>query len=79
MAVDCNTQTAINWMRKQNWYGLYKYNTMMNFLTPGAIFRDEDVQDFLTAAFNWEETSEGFEYWNNINESFLDFLEQISE
>jgi hypothetical protein len=79
MTVNCNAQTVINWMRKQEWYMLYKSNTMMNFRTPGSVFREEDVEDYVTGAFNWDDAPEGFDYWNRINESFLDFLEMISE
>ena len=78
MVAESNRQTVINWMKKQRWYLQYKTNAMMNFLTTGSIFRNEDIEDFIAAAFDWESAPEGFEYWNNINENYLDFLESIS-
>lgn len=43
------------------------------------IYRNEEPMDYLVCQFDFSKSNEGFEYWNELNEQWLDFLEENSE
>ena len=52
--------------KKENYFSLYlnRYNTK------------KAIVNILASAFDWDNTKEGFEYWNKLNDEWNEYLEK---
>lgn len=66
----------IDFLKKENAFD--SYVTHFNEHRKGAMIEwlnVKDPEDYIDCAFLWERTSEGWEYWNKLNEQWLKIIQ----
>lgn len=64
----------IAWMKDQGAWD----NFVMNYIRDDGFYehlRTELPIDYLWSAFFWKNTSQGYVYWENLHEEWLEYLE----
>lgn len=65
-------QRAYEAFKSHNWYKLWKKNFGVgkSWESGKAILeylQEEDICEWINYSMHWDKTSEGFDYWDNIN------------
>lgn len=67
---------AQKWIKSQPWWVQFKRNfeaqKPLDFPTMTELLQ-KSFQEPIASAFYWDRTPEGFDYWKQIDKSFLDF------
>ena len=81
-------QQFLNWLKKRNIYDSYMRSFNGNQVLSDKIFLTFDEffdyyqtepRKFLFRAFDWQETSEGYDYWDKIDDDWFNFCEECIE
>ena len=62
------------WLKENEIYEIYE-NAVKSYGLVNISYAD----DFIVSAFDWAETTEGHEYWYNVDEKWLEYLEDNNE
>lgn len=76
------SEEVSKWIRSQWWYDTFAshiivYNTQLSrkdteYLLK-SIIKGEHGEDSILDAFGWDKAKEGFDFWNEVNEKFMDW------
>lgn len=66
------------WLKEHDCYGQYKENFISYHLHCSfSTFISEYIPySYLSSAFFWADTSQGWDYWQELNWKWVDFLEE---
>lgn len=62
------------WLRENLACTQYIHNYDYSFMKRG-MWEEENLEDAISDAFRWEDTDQGFDYWDDLNDEWLDYLD----
>ncbi len=60
-----------NWLKENGIQEAYE-----NAVQTHGLVKINYADDFIVSAFDWAKTTEGHEYWYNVDEAWLEYLEE---
>ena len=63
---------VVQWIKDNDLYD--KVRRKLPFSVERFPMMDADLHQFFVLAFDWKYTSEGEEYWENVNKQFIDWF-----
>jgi len=75
MSKELNLKLFIDFLHEHNLYDLYNtYRYLNNQISLKLFIRNSLPQYYIDDAFKWAITSEGSDFWNDVNSKWIDLL-----
>lgn len=68
----------ISFLHKKKCYGKFKFNflnTELEFIETMRFHEQRKIEDYVLTAFNWALTEEGYEFWDNIHNDWVQYID----
>lgn len=68
----------ISFLYKKKCYNIFKFNflnTELEFIETMRFHKRRGIEDYVLTAFNWALTEEGYEFWDNIHNDWVQYIE----